>query len=194
MTIGGDFSSFVDKIGEKTAIKKIEFPPFYRIYEYSKNNIVEYINEKQENENNFDENGQYKFLYFTEILDIYSNKTFFILSQPVAFIATGNPTEQVLEIQSANEALIEQKAREIYQNLFINNDEFLQEIAIRVIEHMNLNGVDFTYSPTIAKVALIKDDGTVINLPFDKTENGIYEATASLSGEYKIQISARTDL
>lgn len=76
----------------------------------------------------------------------------------------------------------------------INSNEFLEQIAIKVIEYMHLNGVDFTYAPTLAKVTLIHENGVVENVDLMEKENGIWQGSTTLNGAFTIQISPKGGL
>ena len=79
-------------------------------------------------------------------------------------------------------------------NSIINSNAFLEQIAIKVIEYMHLNGVDFTYAPTLAKVTLIHENGVVENVDLMEKENGIWQGSTTLNGAFTIQISPKGGL
>ena len=75
----------------------------------------------------------------------------------------------------------------------IANDSALEKLAIKLIDYMHLNGVDFTYAPNIMRVTIVDENGQAVNLALDK-ENGIYQTAVDLNGRYTIQVSARDEL
>lgn len=109
-------------------------------------------------------------------------------------IANAAADNQTLKTNVANDISAKTDFRDAVVSGIINSNEFLEQIAIKVIEYMHLNNVDFTYSPTIARVTLIHENGEVENLNLLEKQNGILQGSTTLNGNFTIQISTRTDL
>ncbi len=99
---------------------------------------------------------------------------------------------EFLQDKIANNLTIKQMAQEKIDEL-ISNEAMLETLAIKLIDYMHLNGVDFTYAPNIMRVTIVDENGQAVNLALDK-ENGIYQTAVDLNGRYTIQVSARDEL
>lgn len=131
-----------------------------------------------------------------------NNKTFIdriavlIANSPTATNAIANivADNQTLKTDMANDISAKTDFRDAVVSGIVNSSVFLEQIAIKVIEYMHLNGVDFTYAPTLAKVTLIHENGVVENVDLMEKENGIWQGSTTLNGAFTIQISPKGGL
>ena len=173
--------------------------------------IKNQIDSLQEGDENIS-NKSYLKLFYTDVLDLATNKTYYIFSRPLAYFLGyeyqvyigGGEVSIALIAQKFNEVFIDkeheidERINEIYERfkddlqskvdfgLANLNDNALKIIAHKIIEILDINGATINYSPTLASVKLFKN-GEEVNLNL-KSSNGALTSELSLNGTYSIYI------
>lgn len=173
--------------------------------------IKNQIDSLQEGDENIS-NESYLKLFYTDVLDLATNKTYYIFSRPLAYFLGyeyqvyigGGEVSIALIAQKFNEVFIDkeheidERINEIYERfkddlqskvdfgLANLNDNALKIIAHKIIEILDINGATINYSPTLASVKLFKN-GEEVNLNL-KSSNGALTSELSLNGTYSIYI------
>lgn len=173
--------------------------------------IKNQIDSLQEGDENIS-NESYLKLFYTDVLDLATNKTYYIFSRPLAYFLGyeyqvyigGGEVSIALIAQKFNEVFIDkeheidERINEIYERfkdtlqakvdvgLANLNDNALKIIAHKIIEILDINGTTINYSPTLASVKLFKN-GEEVNLNLE-SENGALTGEISLNGTYSIYI------
>ena len=173
--------------------------------------IKNIITSLQEGDENISGESYLK-LFYTDVLDLATNKTYYIFSRPLAYFLGyeyqvyigGGEVDKALIAQKFNEVFmdktheIDAHINEIYERfkddlqskvdfgLANLNDNALKIIAHKIIEILDINGMIINYSPTLASVKLFKNGEEVsLNL---KSKNGALTSELSLNGTYSIYI------
>ena len=165
--------------------------------------IKNIITSLQENDENISGESYLK-LFYTDVLDLATNKTYYIFSRPLAYFL-GYEYQVYIGGGEVDKALIAQKFDEVFMDkaqiyerfkddlqskvdfgLANLNDNALKIIAHKIIEILDINGTTINYSPTLASVKLFKNGEEVsLNL---KSKNGALTGELSLNGTYSIYI------
>lgn len=173
--------------------------------------IKNIITSLQEGDENISGESYLK-LFYTDVLDLATNKTYYIFSRPLAYFLGyeyqvyigGGEVDKALIAQKFDEVFmdktheIDERINEIYERfkddlqskvdfgLANLNDNTLKIIAHKIIEILDINGTTINYSPTLASVKLFKNGEEVsLNL---KSKNGALTGELSLNGTYSIYI------
>ena len=164
--------------------------------------IKNIITSLQEGDENISGESYLK-LFYTDVLDLATNKTYYIFSRPLVYIG-GGEVDKALIAQKFDEVFmdkaheIDEHINEIYERfkddlqskvdfgLANLNDNALKIIAHKIIEILDINGTTINYSPTLASVKLFKN-GEEVSLNLE-SKNGALTGELSLNGTYSIYI------
>lgn len=173
--------------------------------------IKNQIDSLQEGDENISGESYLK-LFYTDVLDLATNKTYYIFSRPLAYFL-GYEYQVYIGGGEVDKALIAQKFDEVFMDKTHEIDEHINEIyerfkgelqskvgiglanldgnalkiiAHKIIEILDINGATINYSPTLASVKLFKN-GEEVNLNLE-SENGALTGEISLNGTYSIYI------
>ena len=135
--------------------------------------------------------------YQGEYIQVLDTSSAINLNETNVSILTGNKEFQDRVVDDLSWYLnkkIDDKIQEIFNHDIAQNSEFLERLAIKVIEYMHINGVDFTYAPTLAKVSIVNGNSSPIEVGGYETTNGLKQYLINTYGRYTIQVSNDTEI